>query len=105
MRYCLLLVVVALFVAAAAWAAPCGPLVAGTAPGSGGITSPQHVLGVHYPCRPSDDVSSYGDLTGSYPRPFNGTFPYAEWPDKAMVPGKHAVMSPDIVILSSTRKK
>lgn len=105
MRYCLLLVVVALLAAAVVWAAPCGPLVAGTAPGSRGLTSPQHAIGVHYPCRPSGDVSSYGDLTGSYPRPYNGTFPYAEWPDKAMVSGKRAVMSADIVILSSTRKK
>lgn len=105
MKYCLLLIVAVLIVAAAACAAPYGPLAAGTAPGPMSISSPDYAIGVHYPFGSSTGVTDYGALNGSSPRPFNGTFPYQEWPDKAMVPGRHAVMSSDVVILSSTRKK
>lgn len=105
MRFCLLVPVLTLLIAAVAHAAPYGPLVAGTAPGPVSIASPTYVLGVHYPFGPGCGAMDYGNLTGSHPEPFNGTYPYDEWPDKARVAGKYPVMSSDIVIFSSTRKK
>lgn len=104
MRFWPLMVVLCLCLGMAAFAAPFGPLVAGTAPGPMSIAAPWYALGVHYPCDPPCRVSDYGAFTGSYPRPFNGTYPYNEWPDRALVPGKRPAMAADIVIQTSKKR-
>lgn len=103
MRSCLFLCVIAVIAATAAHAAPCGPFAAGTAPGSMSISTSSYHLGVHYPCRPACQTLGDGSYTGV--RLFNATMPYETWPDQARVPGKRTLMSRDIVIFSSKKRK
>ncbi len=103
LRVCLFLTILLCLFAAAGWAAPKGPLVAGTASYSFGVLSgPDYMLGVHYPFDEGCGGGPYDAMKGEHP--INRTCPYAQ-PDSAKVPGQHAAMSHDIVILSSSRKK
>lgn len=101
MRLHLLLSLIALTVVAAAYAAPPGPLVAGTAPaGAGSLTMEIHA-GIHYP----DNVSVLATMpVGPPPPPANYTAPYSEWRDPALVPGHRPAMAMDIVIIASHRR-
>ena len=80
-----------------------GPLVAGTAKGPMSVASKQHVKGVHYPLGPMDPHGYYL-MNGSHPKPFNGTFPYSEWTDKARVRGHRPAMSREYVIVGSKKR-
>lgn len=101
MRLCLLLSLIALAVAAVVWAAPPGPLVAGTAPGAAGSLSPQFVAGLHYP----DDVTVLSTMPPlSPPHLTNYTATYDEWPDPKLVPGVRPAMTTDICIIASHRR-
>jgi len=101
MRLCLVLSVIMVVACAGAWAAPSGPLVAGTAPaGAGSLTAEFHA-GVHYP----DNVSILATMPLGVPPPMpNYTAPYSEWADPALVPGHRPAMTSDIVIIASHRR-
>jgi hypothetical protein len=101
MRLCLVLSVIVVIACAGAWAAPAGPLLAGTAPGAGGPVSPEFHAGVHYP----DYVSVLSTMPAGVPPPMpNYSAPYSEWPDPALVPGHRPAMTSDIVIMASHRR-
>ena len=78
-------------------------LVAGTAKGSLSVASKQYFKAVHYP-HGVKDPQGYYLMDGSHPKPFNGTFAYGEWPDKALVPGRVAAMTPDYCIFGSRQR-
>ena len=101
LRLLLSLIAVGVVVVAAVWAAPPGPLVAGTAPGPGGSLTPEFRAGVHYP----DNVSVLATMPMGVPPPVaNYTAPYSEWPDPGLVPGHRPAMTADICIVTSHRR-
>lgn len=101
MRLSLLMSLAALLAVSLAWAAPPGPLVAGTAPGGNGALSPDYATGVHY----LNDWTVVGSIPiGSPPPQRNYTAPYDEWPDPGRVPGIKSAMTRDLVIFSSKKR-
>lgn len=101
MRLCLLLSLIALAMVALAWAAPPGPIVAGTAPGMVGTLTDEFHAGIHYP----NNVSVLSTRPMGVPPPLpNYTAPYDEWPDPGLVRGYHAVMTSDLCIFPSHRR-
>lgn len=102
MRYSVIALVLAgLLLSVAAFAAPYGPLVAGTAAGNAASLSKASVLGLHYPFGASDAVG-YPSMPGSHP--INRTAPYDEWPDPARVSGHRSAMCAEIWIFASKKR-
>jgi len=101
MRLHLLLSLIALTLVAVAYAAPAGPLVAGTAPAGPGALTPEFHTSVHYP----DSISVLATMPMGMPPPMpNYTAPYSEWADPALVRGHRPAMTSDIVIMASQRR-
>ncbi|NPV47214.1 MAG: hypothetical protein HPY69_09665 [Armatimonadetes bacterium] len=93
--------VVALALAAAV--AMAEPISAGTAPGKVAPASKSYVTGKHYPLGGS--IAGMFSIGGPWTQPFNGTRPYSEWPDRALVSGRKPAMSREYVILGSRRRE
>lgn len=102
-KYCLLLVPVGLVIAAAVFAAPRGPLTAGTAPGSltGHVAHTQYAAGIHYPINWTVLATK---PNGAPPKPTNYTAPYNEWPDPGLVRGHRPALTVNIAIIASRRR-
>jgi len=102
-RYCLLLVAVSLVIALAAFAAPAGPLTAGTAPGSlaGRTANVHYAVGIHYPINWTVLATM---PNGAPPKPMNYTAPYDEWADPGLVRGHRPAMTADLCVIASHRR-
>jgi hypothetical protein len=93
---------VALALALLAGAACAEPISAGTAPGKVAPASKSYALAKHYPL--GGGLGGVFTITGPWTQPFNGTKPYCEWPDRALVTGRKPAMSREYVILGSRRR-
>jgi hypothetical protein len=103
MRYCVLFVAVSFAIAVAAFAAPAGPLTAGTASGSltGHVAHTQYATGIHYPINWTVLATR---PNGAPPKPTNYTAPYDEWADPGLVRGHRPAMTMDLRIIASRRR-
>jgi hypothetical protein len=103
LRYCLLLVAVSVAIVAAAFAAPAGPITAGTAPGSltGHVARAEYHAGLHYPINWTVLATK---PNGAPPKPTNYTAPYDEWADPGLVRGHRPAMTSDLCVMASHRR-
>jgi hypothetical protein len=102
-RCCVVVVVLAILLSSLSFAAPKGPLTAGTAPGSlvGRPATTQHSLGVHYPF---NGTVLETKPNGAPPGPTNHTAPYDQWSDPGLVAGHRPAMTSDFVVIASHRR-
>lgn len=98
-----LLTMTVVLIALAAGVAMAEPISAGTAPGKVASASKSYATGKHYPLGGS--LAGMFCIGGPWAQPFNGTRPYSQWPDRALVSGRKPAMSWEYVILGSRRRE
>lgn len=98
-----LLVTVGVALALLASVACAEPISAGTAPGKVAPATKTYAGAKHYPLGGS--LAGVFSIGGPWAQPFNGTRPYCEWPDRALVAGRMPAMAREYVILGSRRRE